>query len=80
MDQHTIHEFIELAFGHMKLNWKEHVKKVERFFRSTEIHELRGDYSKAQTLLDWEPSGSFKELVRRMVDGDLEHYMTGMCA
>ena len=73
-ETHTIREFLELAFGHVNLDWKDYVKKDEQFFRPAEIHELRGDYSKAQKTLGWKPSVSFKELVYMMVDSDLARY------
>jgi GDPmannose 4,6-dehydratase len=70
-ETHTIREFLDLAFGHVDLDWKDYVKKDEQFYRPSEIHELRGDYSKAQKVLGWKPSVSFKELVAIMVDADL---------
>ena len=73
-ETHTIREFLELAFGHVGLDWKDYVKKDEQFYRPAEIHELRGDYSKAKKILGWQPSVSFKDLVHMMVDLDLERY------
>ena len=73
-ETHTIREFLDLAFGHVELDWKKYVKTDERFYRPAEIHELRGDYSKAQKALGWQPSVSFKELVYGMVDGDLARH------
>ncbi len=73
-ETHTIREFLDLAFGHVDLDWHDYVKKDEQFFRPAEIHELRGDYSRARELLGWKPSVSFKELVRMMVDGDLARH------
>lgn len=73
-ETHTIREFLELAFGHVGLDWNDYVKKDEQFYRPAEIHELRGDYSKAKRILGWEPSISFKQLVHMMVDADLKRY------
>ena len=73
-ETYTIREFLELAFGRVDLDWKNYVKKDELFYRPAEIHELRGDYSKAQKVLGWKPSVSFKELVHMMVDADVARY------
>ncbi len=73
-ETHTIREFLDLAFGHANLDWKAYVKVDEQFYRPAEIYELKGDYSKARKVLGWEPTVSFKELVHRMVDGDMERY------
>jgi GDPmannose 4,6-dehydratase len=73
-ETHTIREFLDLAFGHADLDWHDHVKTDEQFFRPSEIHELRGDYSKAKKILGWTPSVGFKDLVCMMVDADLARY------
>lgn len=73
-ETHTIREFLDLAFSHVGLDWKKYVKTDEFFYRPAEIHELRGDYSKARETLGWEPSVTFKDLVHMMVDADLERY------
>ena len=75
-ETHTIREFLELAFGRVDLEWQKYVKTDEQFYRPAEIHELRGDYAKAQKFLGWEPSVSFKELVSIMVDSDLARHKT----
>src|SRR5204862_3176016 len=69
---HTVREFLEEAFGHVGLDWKKHVEIDPRYFRPSEVDELRGDMSKARRQLGWEPRVKFRELVRRMVDADLD--------
>ncbi|MDD5226952.1 MAG: GDP-mannose 4,6-dehydratase, partial [Candidatus Omnitrophica bacterium] len=73
---HTIREFLDLAFGHADLDWKQYVKVDEQFYRPAEIYELKGDYSKARRVLGWEPSVSFKELVHMMTDADLQRHQS----
>ncbi|MBW3556701.1 MAG: GDP-mannose 4,6-dehydratase [Actinobacteria bacterium] len=69
---HAVREFCELAFGHAGLEWQDHVVLDERFMRPAEVDLLVGDPGKAKKLLDWAPEVSFGELVRRMVEADLE--------
>jgi GDPmannose 4,6-dehydratase len=69
---HSVRELCELAFGHVGLNYHDHVVQDERFFRPAEVDLLVGDPSKARAKLDWQPETSFEEMVRMMVDADLE--------
>jgi GDPmannose 4,6-dehydratase len=69
---HSVKKLVEIAFSHVGLNWKEYVIVDEKLYRPAEIYELRGDYSKARKELGWEPQVSFKELIKMMVDADLE--------
>lgn len=69
---HTVKEFAELAFNHVGLNWKDYVKIDESLFRPAEVHELRGDFSKARKKLGWQPKVNFEKLVKMMVDEDLK--------
>ena len=71
-ETHSVREFCELAFGHVGLDYQDHVVIDERFFRPAEVDLLVGDASRAHSVLGWKPSTSFEELVRRMVDADLE--------
>ena len=71
-ETHTVREFVELAFKQAGLNWKDHVKVDETLFRPAEVHELRGDYSKAKKVLKWKPKVDFEGLVKMMVDEDLK--------
>lgn len=71
-ETHSVREFCEIAFGHVGLDYKDYVVQDERFYRPAEVDLLVSDPSKARTVLGWEPSVSFKELVRIMVDADLQ--------
>ncbi|MEZ5320807.1 MAG: GDP-mannose 4,6-dehydratase [Microthrixaceae bacterium] len=70
-ETHTVREFCEIAFGHAGLNWEDHVKVDERFFRPAEVDLLIGDPAKASTALDWRAETSFQDLVTMMVDADV---------
>jgi GDPmannose 4,6-dehydratase len=70
-ETHTVQEFLEHAFAHVQLDWKDHVKHDVRYERPAEVDLLVGDASKARRLLGWEPRVRFPELVRLMVDADL---------
>jgi GDPmannose 4,6-dehydratase len=69
-ESHTVREFLELAFGHVGLDWKRHVELDPRYLRPTEVDALHGDASKAQRLLGWKPKVSFRQLVEMMVASD----------
>lgn len=71
-ETHSIQELVEISFNCVGLNWKDYVIRDEKLYRPAEIYELRGDFSKARRKLGWEPRVSFKELVKMMVDADLE--------
>jgi GDPmannose 4,6-dehydratase len=71
-ETHSVRELCELAFGHAGLNYEDHVVIDERFFRPAEVDLLVGDPTKARTELGWKPKTSFAELVRMMVDADLD--------
>jgi GDPmannose 4,6-dehydratase len=68
----TIREFCRVAFGCADLDWEEYVTVDERFLRPAEVEILRGDPSKARRVLGWEPKVPFEEMVRLMVERDLE--------
>ncbi len=71
-ESHSIREFLDEAFGYVDMDWHEYVKIDERYFRPTEVDELQADASKARHALAWEPRILFKDLVKVMVDADLE--------
>jgi GDPmannose 4,6-dehydratase len=71
-ETHSVQDFCELAFGHVGLNWRDHVVQDERFMRPAEVDLLIGDASRARDILGWKPRTSFQELVTMMVDADLE--------
>lgn len=71
-ETHTVREFLEEAFSYVGLDWKDYVEIDERYYRPTEVDVLLGDPSKAKAKIGWEPKVKFKELVRMMVDSDIE--------
>ena len=71
-ETHSIRELLDVAFGHVELDWNDYVKIDERYFRPSEVDLLIGDYSKAKEKLGWEPTVKFEELIRMMVDHDRE--------
>jgi GDPmannose 4,6-dehydratase len=71
-EAHTVREFLDEAFGYIGLDWNEFVRIDPRYFRPTEVDYLLGDSTKAREELRWEPRIKFKDLVRIMVDADLE--------
>jgi GDPmannose 4,6-dehydratase len=71
-ETHSVREFCEEAFGCVGLDWKEFVKVDPKYFRPAEVDLLLGDPSLAKTKLGWSPRVTFKELVRLMVEADLE--------
>jgi len=68
----TIRQFLDYSFGHLEMDWEPYVEIDPRYFRPTEVNLLLGDYSKAKTVLGWEPKTSCEELARIMVDHDME--------
>jgi len=70
--QHSVQDFCELAFRHLGLNWQDHVVTDPQYLRPAEVWELVGDAAKARTVLGWEPTVSFPELVAVMVEADLK--------
>jgi GDPmannose 4,6-dehydratase len=70
----SVREFCEAAFSAVSLDWQEFVKQDERFFRPAEVDLLVADPSKAKQQLGWAPSVSFEELVRRMVEADMDRW------
>jgi GDPmannose 4,6-dehydratase len=71
-ETHTIKEFVEEAFSLLDIDWKKHVEIDSRYYRPAEVDLLIGDPSKAKKKLSWEPKVKFKELVKIMVESDLE--------
>ncbi|HUR78038.1 MAG TPA: GDP-mannose 4,6-dehydratase [Acidimicrobiales bacterium] len=71
-ETHAIGEFCRLAFARVGLNWEDHVRVSEQFFRPAEVDLLIGDATKARTKLGWEPRVDFEGLVAMMVDADVE--------
>ena len=71
-ETHSVREFCELAFGHVDLDYRDHVVQDPRFMRPAEVDLLIGDPTKARQRLGWEPRTPFPDLVRMMVDSDLD--------
>jgi GDPmannose 4,6-dehydratase len=71
-EAHSVREFLEEAFAYVGLDWQDYVDIDPRYFRPTEVDFLLGDASKARKALGWQPRVSFGELVRLMVDADLQ--------
>src|SRR5512135_540948 len=69
---HSVRDLVEIAFGHVGLDWRAHVVIDPRFLRPAEVDVLLADPTKARTRLGWTPTVSFEQLVRSMVDADLE--------
>ncbi len=69
---HSVRDLVTLAFGHVDLDWEEHVKIDERFMRPVEVDHLLANPAKAQKVLEWEPTMSFQQMVHMMVDADIE--------
>ena len=70
-ETHTIAECLDVAFGTVGLNWRDHVDIDARFFRPAEVDLLIGDPAKAKRKLGWEPKTKFKALIELMVDSDV---------
>ena len=71
-ESHTAEEYVKLAFESVSLDWKDYVKTDPALFRPAEPNPLCGDPSKAKNLLGWEPETRFNDLVRLMVQSDLQ--------
>jgi GDPmannose 4,6-dehydratase len=70
-ETHTVRELLDVAFGHLGLDWTKYVGVDPKYYRPTEVDILLGDSSKAKRVLGWEAKIRFKELVEMMVDHDL---------
>lgn len=71
-EAHSVRDFLDEAFGYVGMDWHKYVEIDPRYFRPTEVDYLLCDPTKARTKLGWEPKIKFHELVRIMVDADLE--------
>ncbi len=68
----SVRDFLDATFGQLDLDWRDHVEIDSRYLRPSEVDLLVGDPSRAKEKLGWEPQVGFEELVRMMVDHDLE--------
>ena len=71
-ETYSVKDFLQEAFGYAGLNWKKYVEIDKRYFRPTEVDFLLGNSAKARKVLKWRPKVHFKQLVRMMVDADME--------
>lgn len=70
-EAHSVRDFLEEAFGYLSLDYRDYVVVDPQFIRPAEVDYLVGDATKAREVLGWEPTVSFPQLVRMMVDADL---------
>jgi GDP-D-mannose dehydratase len=70
-ETHSVKEFVELAFEIVGLKWENYIEIDKTLFRPAEVFELRGDIRKIKGKLKWQPKVKFSELVRIMVENDL---------
>jgi GDPmannose 4,6-dehydratase len=70
-ETYSVHEFLDIAFNYVNLDWNKYIAFDERYLRPAEVDLLIGDPTKAKTKLGWQPSVTFEELVKLMVDADL---------
>jgi GDPmannose 4,6-dehydratase len=71
-ETHSVKELVEVAFGHLGLDWTKYVRTDERFVRPAEVDILLADPRRAHAELGWKPQVSFEALVKMMVDADME--------
>jgi GDPmannose 4,6-dehydratase len=71
-ETHSVRDFLDVAFGYVDLDWKKFVEIDPKYYRPAEVELLVGDASKAKTKLNWTPKTSFVDLVKLMVEADLQ--------
>jgi GDPmannose 4,6-dehydratase len=71
-ETHSVREFVERAFAEVGLDWRRHVEVDPQYHRPTEIDRLEGDSSKAREKFGWAPQTRFRELVKIMVEADVQ--------
>jgi len=71
-ETYSVRQFAERVFSHLELDWERYVEIDSRYFRPTEVERLQGDATKAREKLGWQPRIRIDELIRRMIDHDLE--------
>jgi len=77
-ETHTVRELVDVAFAHVGLDPGDYVKQDPRFMRPAEVDQLIGSYDKAKEQLGWEPKTRFEDLVKLMVDADMELLESGV--
>ena len=76
-ETHSVRKLVETAFAHVELDWEKFVKIDKQFLRPAEVDLLVGDSSKAKNDLGWEPTVTFEEMIKMMVDADIERLKKG---
>jgi len=71
-ETHTVREFLELSFAHLGLDWRDHVEIDSRYLRPAEVEALQADPSQARTRLNWCHRVTFPELVKLMVNAEMD--------
>ncbi len=77
---HSVRDVVEVAFGHVGLDWRKYVRQDPKLIRPAEVDHLVGDASKARRILGWAPTVDFEHLIRMMVDADLQRLGAGRAA
>jgi len=75
---HSVRDLVEIAFGHVDLDWQKYVSTDPALIRPAEVDHLVGDSSKAKSMLGWEPEVSFRNLITMMVDEDLNRHQKNL--
>ena len=73
-ESHSVEEFVSKAFAYSDMDWKEYVEIDPKYFRPAEVDYLRADITKAKKVMGWEPRICYDDLVKIMVDYDLEYH------
>ena len=74
---HTVREFLEITFSYLGLEYKNHVEIDPKLFRASESTPLCGDPRKIKNIIGWENSKNLKEIIKEMIDGELNKYTSG---
>jgi GDPmannose 4,6-dehydratase len=77
---HSVQDLVTVAFEHAGLDWRKHVRQDPALLRPAEVDQLIGDATKARERLGWTPAVSFEQLVRMMVDADIERWSAAIAA
>jgi GDPmannose 4,6-dehydratase len=71
---YTVREFLDIAFKHVDLDYRDHLEVDEQLYRPSEVNILQGDASKAHQKLKWRPETGFEQMIAEMIKADLEWY------
>ena len=77
---HSVRDLVTIAFSHAALDWQQHVRQDPALLRPAEVDQLIGDATRARDHLGWTPAVSFDQLIRMMVDADLERWSAAIAA